>query len=216
MPNVDFEVPDIYPNARIDRFETERTMVRRVIEDDLDSLRATLEDPAWAEGFGYEDPPDPQVFIDRSVFSWNLPSGQIDWTFTIVDRDSQHIVGYARAEIQPRNGDGWRAMPEIAIAPAFRTHKYAYEVMCGLVGWIFQDLECPPGVKLDEIRAECLQSNGKSLDLLRKLSTIGMEDQGEQQGIIKVGKGETHPTRIHVFVLTREDYRRAISSDRQA
>jgi hypothetical protein len=61
-----------------------------------------------------------------------------------------------------------------------------------------------------------LQSNGRSLDLLRKLSAIGMEDQGEQQGIIKVGKGETHPTGIHVFVLTHEDYRRAISSDRQA
>jgi RimJ/RimL family protein N-acetyltransferase len=214
IPNMDFEIPDIYPSAQTDCFETERATARRIEEDDLDPLRAIFEDPAWARGFGYEHPPNPQVFIDRAVFSWNLPAGQTDWTFAIIDRASQQVVGYTRVKIQDTNGDGWRAMPEIAITPAFRVHKYAYETMCGLVDWIFNDLKCPSGIKL-EIRAECLQSNEGSLHLLGKLSDIGMKDQGEQPGIIKASKGEMKPTSVHVFTLTREGYRQAISRDRK-
>jgi len=204
---MDLEPPNIYPTARSEHFETERLLVRRIATYDRDHLIPTLEDPDWARGFGYTNLPDFEAAIDGWVRSWDYPAMQTAWTFTIIEKASEHIVGYARVQLRPRNGNGWQAMPEIAIAPGFRCGGYAYEVMCGLIAWIFDDLECPPNVKLDEVHSECLQSNDASLGLLRKLSAIGMRDLGEHEGTINVGNHETQPARVHVFSLTREDYR---------
>jgi RimJ/RimL family protein N-acetyltransferase len=206
--------PDIYPTARIDHFETDRLLVRRMQDDDRDSLIPIFEDPAWARGFGYESAPDPQASISSWTLRWNQPL-QINWAFTIIEKASRHTVGYTIAEIRARNGNGWQVMFDIAISSDFRCRGYAYEAARGLIDWIFDGLTCPPNVRLDEIRAECLQSNDGSLGLLRKLSAIGMRDYGEQQGTINVLQGKPQPGVVHVFSITREDYRLSTKSDRQ-
>jgi hypothetical protein len=79
--------------------------------------------------------------------------------------------------------------------------------MRALLGWTFNELECPPGVSVDEVRAACLPSNSASLGLLKKLAAIGMKDLGEQQVplMIPVQAGN-QTTTAHVFGVTREDY----------
>jgi RimJ/RimL family protein N-acetyltransferase len=187
-----------------------------MVQEDRDSLIPTVEDPAWAQGFGYDNAPNLQTFIDGWVKSWEFPTMQTAWTFTIIEKLSQNTTGYMRIEVGPRNGDGWQAMPEIAIAPQFRGNGYAYEAMRGAITWIFDELECPPDVKLDEMHPECLQSNDASIGLLRKLSAIGMRDIGEHEGTIRAGQHETRPTRVHSFSLTREDYRQNSDTGRSA
>jgi RimJ/RimL family protein N-acetyltransferase len=211
-----FEPHDIYPHARSDRIETERLLMRRIVQEDRDSLIPTVKDPAWAQRFGYNNAPDLQTFIDGWVKSWDFPAMQTAWTFTIIEKVGQNTAGYMRIAVRPRNGDGWQAMPEVAMAPQFRGNGYAYEIIRETNAWVFDDLECPPGVKLDEMRLECLQSNAASVALLRKFSAIGMRDLGEHEGIIRIGKHETRPIRVHIFSLVREDYRQNSDTGRSA
>jgi len=201
----DFKPPPIYPTARREGFETERLLVRRTVRDDLGPLTPTLEAPDLAQWLGREDPIDPQVFIDAAVAGWEFQS---PWTFTIVERATQHVVGFAGISLEPRDGGGWEAEPIIAIAPGSRGQRYSYEAMRGLISWPFSDLECPPGVTLDEVRAVCLPENSAILHVLTRLAVIGMRDLGELEVPVRhPGPGEPRTRTARVFSITREDYR---------
>lgn len=80
--------------------------------------------------------------------------------------------------------------------------------MPGLIRWCFTELDCPPGVTLDEVRAGVLPCNTKSLGLLRKLTNIGIiKDLGEQEVRVKHPRPGEPRTRIaHVFGITRKEY----------
>ncbi len=67
-----FELPAMYPAAKSEQFETERLLVRRIIEDDLESLIPILEDPDLAKWFGRNEPFDPQAFVNEP-----LPDGKL-------------------------------------------------------------------------------------------------------------------------------------------
>jgi RimJ/RimL family protein N-acetyltransferase len=202
-----FEPPAMYPVAKSEHFETERLLVRRIIEDDLESLIPILEDPDLAKWFGRNEPFDPQAFVNDAIAGWEA---QASWAFTIIEKASQHVVGYAGISLELRGGGGrgWQAEPVIAIAPDSQGQGYAYETMPGLIGWCFTELDCPPGVTLDEVRAGVLPCNTKSLGLLRKLTNIGIiKDLGEQEVRVKhTGPGEPRTRIAHVFGITREEY----------
>jgi RimJ/RimL family protein N-acetyltransferase len=201
-----FKIPAIYPAAKSEHFETKRLLVRRIVEDDLESLMPTLEDLDLAKWFGRDEPLDPQKFINDAIAAWEA---QVSWNFTIIEKASRHVVGYAGLSLELRGGGGrgWQAEPAIIIAPDSQGQRYAYETMRGLIGWCFTNLECPPGVTLDEVRAACLPSNTKSIGLLKKLEDIGMKDLEEQEVTIKhLGPGESRTRIAHVFGITREDY----------
>ena len=204
MPSIDnFTAPE-YPTPKSEYFETERLLVRRTIKDDRDPLTPTLNNPGLAQGLGLDSPPDPQEFVDNSVREW---SGGICWTFTIIEKASQRVVGFTRIDVRPRNGGGSQAEPTIGIAPDSQERDYAYETMRGLIAWSFNDIECPPGVTLGEVRAACRPSNTASLGLLKKLATIGMKDLGEQQvDSLSLRSDGNQTVTAHVFSVTREDY----------
>jgi RimJ/RimL family protein N-acetyltransferase len=165
-----------------------------------------LEDADLAKWFGRSEQLDPQAFINGAIVAWDA---QVSWNFTIIEKASQNVVGYTGMSLEPRGGGGkgWQAEPVIVIATDSQGQRYAYEAMCGLIGWTFTGLECPPGVTLDEVRAACLPCNTASLGLLRKLADIGMEDLGEQEVTIKhSGPGEPQTRIAHVFGITREEY----------
>jgi RimJ/RimL family protein N-acetyltransferase len=208
MSSIDnFSMPE-YPTPRSEQFETERLLVRRTAKDDLDILTPTLKNPALAQGLGLDAPSDPQAFINSSVVMWTSGTR---WTFTIIETASQRAVGYARIDIRAREGgEGSQAEPTIGIAPDSQGQGYAYETMRGLIGWVFDSIECPPGVTLDEVRAACLLSNSESLGLLKKLAAAGiMKDLGEQQVTsLGSGPGNNQTITAHVFSVTREDYER--------
>src|SRR5262249_24445403 len=153
-----FEPPPIYPQAQSEHFETERLLVRRIREDDLGPITPTLEDPDLAKLFGRGEPIDPQAFINDAIAA---SEAHTSCNFTIIANETGHVVGYAGMSLEPRGGggQGWQAEPAIAIAPDSRGNRYPYETMCGLLAWTFADLECPPGVTLNEIRAACLPYN---------------------------------------------------------
>lgn len=204
----DFEIPHIYPEAQSEHFETERLLVRRIVEDDVDSLRPILEDPDLSKWFGRDEPLDAQAAVNSAIALWEA---QVAWGFTIIEKASQHVVGYAGISLELREGGGrgWQAEPAIAITPDSRDQGYAYEAMCGLISWSFTDLEFPPGVTMDEVRAACLPCNTKSIGLLRKLADIGMKDLGEQEVTVKhPGPGEPRTRIARIFSITREDYER--------
>jgi len=194
-----------YPAPRSEQFETERLLVRRIVEDDRDPLTPTLKNPGLSQGLGLDKPSDPQAFIDHSIAVWTRGTC---WTFTIIEKASQRAVGYARIDIRAGNGGGSQAEPTISIAPDFQHRGYAYETMCGLIAWTFNDLEIPSDVTLDEVRAACLPSNIASLRLLKKLAAIGMKDVREEQ-VTSLSSGEYSNQTItaHVFSVTREDYK---------
>jgi hypothetical protein len=128
-----FEPPAMYPVAKSEHFETERLLVRRIIEDDLVSLIPVLEDPDLAKWFGRNEPFDPQVFVNGAVAGWEA---QGSWAFTIIEKASEHVVGYAGISLELRGGGGrgWQAEPVIAIAPDSQGQGYAYDTMPGLIG----------------------------------------------------------------------------------
>lgn len=130
------------------------------------------------------------------------------WTFTIIEKATERVVGYARIDIHPGNYGGSQAEPTIGIAPNFQRRGYAYETMCGLIAWTFNDLEIPADVTFNEVRAACLPSNSASLGLLKKLAAIGMKDLEEQQVTsLTSSPGSNQTTTAHVFSVTREDYK---------
>jgi len=196
----------MYPVARSEHFDTERLLVRRIIEDDLESLIPTLEDRDLAKWFGRNEPLDPQAFVNDAIAGWEARSS---WAFTIIEKASQHVVGYAGISLELRGGGGkgWQAEPAIAIASDSQGQGYAYETMPGLIGWCFTGLDCPPGT-LDEVRAGVLPCNAKSLGLLRKLTAIAIiKDLGEQDVRVKYpGPGEPRTRRARVFGITRSEY----------
>jgi len=202
----DFKPPPIFPAPLSELFTTEHLLVRRIVEADLDSLRPTLEDPDVATWFGRDKPVDPQAAVDSAIAQWEA---QVAWNFTIIETESQHVVGYTGISLEPREGGagGWQVEPAIAVAPDYRRQQYATEAMRGLVGWSFTDLECPTGITMDEVRAACLPDNEKSIGLLRKLADSGMKDHGEQAVTVKhPGPGEPQTRIARVFSVTREDY----------
>jgi RimJ/RimL family protein N-acetyltransferase len=137
------------------------------------------------------------------------------FTFTLLDRTSQHTVGFAvlRPEIFAFDGI-LRAESEIALARTFYHYGYAYETMSGLFNWSFDAIKYPNGKVLDEIRAACVLTNNRSLRLLAKLAAVGMKDLGEQEVFVR----SLHPGHDlitdhrphvsgHVFAITRDDHR---------
>jgi RimJ/RimL family protein N-acetyltransferase len=205
MPIDNFETPH-FIGARTEGFETEHLLVRRTVEGDRDSLTPILTNLDVVQGMGQDEPPDSSsldAFIAYSTAAWELG---VCWTFTIVEKDSERIVGFARMEARPsdRGGNQTQAEPTIGIGPGFRNRGYAYEVMAGLIMWTFEELEPWSNIVLDEVRAACLPSNEASLGLLRKLAAVGMEDLGEQQ-VRKSYPDTNETTTVHIFSITRED-----------
>jgi RimJ/RimL family protein N-acetyltransferase len=201
-----FEPPPIFPAAQSERFETERLLMRRVIEDDLDPLTPILQDPDVSEMFVRDRPIDPPAFIRDAIAAWKANSS---WNFVIAEKSSHRIVGYLGMTLEMRGsgGEGWQAEPAIVISADFRCQRYGEEAMRGLIAWTFAELECPPGVTLDEVRAACRPENTASLRLMEKLADIGMRDLGEQEVPVKnssPGNRSNMPARV--FRITREKY----------
>ena len=201
-----FEPPPMFPAAKSERFETERLLMGRIIEDDLDALTPILQGQDVTEMFGRDRPIDPPAFISDAIVAWEANRS---WNFTITEKSSHGVVGYLGMTLEVRGGggEGWQAEPAIVISADFRCQRYGEEAMRGLIAWTFAELECPPGVTLDEVRAACRPENTASLRLLERLADIGMRDLGEQEVSVKnssSGKPSSMPARI--FGITREEY----------
>ena len=201
----EFEMPAIYPTTQSDHFETERLLVRRTVVNDLGSLRSTLEDPDLARLLGRDESLDPQAVINDADSGWEAHSA---WTFTITVKATQHVVGFTGVSLEQREGRrGWQAEPVIAIAPDSRCQHYADEAMRGLIAWIFTDLDLPPDVMLDEVRAACVPDNDASIHLQQGLANVGMRDLDEQEVTVKHPRPGDPLTRpAHVFSISRQDY----------
>ena len=205
MSSIDsFQMPE-YPAPQSERFETARLLMCRTAREDLDPLEPTLQNPDLARGLGLDKLGDSQAFIEYSVAAW--VQGNC-WTFTIVEKADGRVVGFARIDLRPRRSGGSQAEPTVGIDPDFQRRGYAYEAMRGLIAWTFNDIECPPGVTISEVRAACLPSNSASLGLLKKLAAVGMTNLGEQQvDSLSPDPDGNQTTTAHVFSVTREDYR---------
>lgn len=194
--------------AQSDHFETEHLLARRTTGGDRDGLLPVLRNPGLLDGFRRASAPDPLAFVDEAIRAWD--EGR-RFTFTLLEKVSNQTIGFVVMYIRVEAGTGLWGEPVIALDPAFYDRGYAYEAALGLATWAFESIKYPNGrPMLSEVRAACLPSNSRALNLLSILAEVVGANVVEREipslDPQDSAAGEEPHITARVLTVTRENY----------